>query len=218
MDFTLGFIQGQEVNKGTIHDYSTYGDSNPDRSERANFLLLSKNDKGGNRSYLSIINTSPLSTTQWDFTHNKDGWHQATMLSFQLWDSQTEYTEGDNAVFHSGSGKFFRAIATNTDKEPTSGDGPANWEEITDFTEIQQGYDNVDVTDYDFLVDSRIALELGDKLYFTLGETFLCKFQPEDAVHLLNLLATREGYRSKLIDDEPDQSEEIIRAMEACLE
>lgn len=218
MDFTLQFVQGQQVEDGTINDDSTYGGSNPDRNERGNYLLLSQNDKGGARTYLSVSNTTPLSTISWTFSSARDGWHQATLLSFVLWDGATAFTADNNAVYHSSSGKFFKCIQGNTNVDPTGGSGPANWTEITDFTEIQQGYSNVEVTDYDFMVDSRIAIDLADVLYETLGETFLCKFQPEEAVNVLNLIATREGYRSKLIDEEPDQAEEIVRAMEACLD
>lgn len=218
MDFTLEFEQGQAIDAGTIYDRSTYGGSNPERSERANVLLLSQNDKNGNRTYLTVPNTTPLSSLSWTFTHEKDAWHQATILSFELWNSSDEFTGGNNAVYHSDSGKFFKCLDTNTNVEPTSGSGPLYWEEITDFTDIQQGYDNVDVTDYDFPVKSRIDMAILDEVFEALGETFICKFQPEEAVDVLNLIATREGFLSKFIVDEPNHGEEIIRTMEACLE
>ena len=219
MDQTLEYVQGEEVQDGVINDNSSWGvGANPDRADRAVYMLLSQNDKSGNRTYINLINTSPLSALTWAIESAQDGWHQATGLQFVLWDGATEFTADVNACYHSSSGKFYKCTTTHTNVEPTSGSGPNNWEAITDFTEIQQGYTNVTVTDYDFPVESRTAVLIADKLYSTLGDKFLCKFQPEEAVNLLNVIATREGYRSKFIDDEPDQGEEIIRALEACLE
>lgn len=219
MDYALEFVQGQAKTAGTINDNSAWGvGGNPARTARANILLLSQNNKSAVRTYLTILNTNPLNAITWDFTSAQDGWHQATLLVFPIWLIGTAYTLNVHAVYYAPTAKFYKAKLTNTGVAPDSGSGPANWDEITDFTLIQQGLTNVDVTDYDFAVESRLALAIADKMYSKLGETFLCKFQPEDAVNLLNLLATREGYRSKFIDDEPDQGEEIIRAMEACLE
>lgn len=219
MTYTLEFVQGATVEAGVINDNSSWGvGANPARTDRANVLLLSQNDKEGVRTYLDIVNTDPINAITWAFESSQDGWHQATLLVFNIWDDATEYTAAVNAVYYSATGKFYKALLTNTNVAPDSGSGPTNWEEITDFTLIQQGFTNVDVTDYDFPVESRIATALTDKLYDTLGDKFLCKFEPEEAVNFLNLVATREGYRSKFIDEEPDQGEEIIRAMEACLE
>jgi hypothetical protein len=218
MEYTLEFVQGETVEAGTINDTSPWGGTNPARTDRANILLLSQNDKSGVRTYLSIVNTDPLNAITWTFSSAKDAWHQATLLVFKKWDSVTAYTANNNAVYYVTTGKFYKCIQNNTNVAPDSGSGSANWEEITDFTLIQQGYTNVDVTDYDFAVESRLSLDIADKLHETLGEKFLCKFQPEEAVNLLNLIATREGFRSKFIDEEPDQGEEIIRAMEAALD
>lgn len=219
MDYSLEFVQGQQITEGTINDNSAWGSgANPIRTARANVLLLSQNDNGGVRTYLDIINTDVLNSITWDFASAQDGWHQATLLVFPIWVIGTEYTQNVNAVYYTPTSKFYKAKLTHTGVAPDSGSGPTNWEEITDFTLLQQGYTNVDVTDYDFLVESTLAVNIADKLYDAIGETFLSKLQPEEAVNLLNLLATREGYRSKLIDEEPDQAEEIIRAMEACFE
>lgn len=219
MDQTLEYVQGETEEAGTINDNSSWGvGANPDRTDRAVYMLLSQNDKSGNRTYLDLVNTDPLNALSWDLESEQDGWHQATGLQFVLWDSSTAFTADVNACYHAASSKFYKCITTNTNVEPTSGSGPANWEEITDFTEIQQGFTNVTVTDYSFPVRSRLDLQIGDKLYNALGEKFLCKLQPEDAVDLLNLIATMEAVESKFIDDEPDQGEEIIRAMEATLE
>lgn len=219
MDYTLEHVQGEAVDAHTINDNSEWGvGANPARTDRANHLLVSQNDKGGARTYLDIINTDPLNAITWAFTSAQDGWHQATLLVFEKWDGITAYTADDNAVFYTVTSKFYKCIQNNTNVAPDSGSGPDNWTEITDFTLIQQGYTNVDVTDFDFKVTSRLSIDITDKLYDTIGDDFLCKLQPEQAVDLLNLLATMEAISSKFIDDEPDQGEEMIRAMEAVFE
>lgn len=219
MDYSLVFTQGQQVADGLITDTSGWGvGANPARSDKANVLLLSQNDKAGTRTYLTIVNTTPLSSLTWAFASAQDGWHQATLLVFAKWSGATAYTANNNAIFYTVNSKFYKCITNNTNIAPDSGSGPANWTEITDFTLIQQGYTNVDVTDYNFPVQSRIAIDTADKLYDALGDKFLCKLQPEEAVNLLNIVATIEGMQSKFIDEEPDQGEEIIRALVACLD
>lgn len=219
MTYSLEFVQGQEVTAGTINDNSAWGSgANPAKTDRASYLLLSQNDKDGVRTYLSVVNTDPLNVLSWTFTSAQDGWHQATLLVFKKWDNATAFTADNNAVYYASTSKFYKCIQGNTNVAPDSGSGPDNWEEITDFTLIQQGFTNVDVTDYDFKIKSRIDLAIADKLYDAIGDKFLCKLQPEEAVNLLNLIATMEGVSSKFIDDEPNQGEEIIRAVEACLE
>lgn len=228
LDIRLKHVQQEEENQHVIADNTGtydainntggYGAPNPVRTDRANYLMVSKNDKSGNRTYLTVTNSDPLNTLEWTVTSTLDGWHQATLLSFNKWSGATAYVANTNAIYYTVTGKFYKAIQASTNIAPDSGSGPSYWEEIVDFTAIQQGYTNVEVIDFNFLVDSRTSLLISDDLYDKINEDFTCKLSIEDAAHPLNLIAMLEAAQSKALDDKFDQAEQIIRAIEDCLD
>lgn len=213
LTFILTFTQGTAVADGTITDSTVYGGANDDRNERGNYLLLSKNDKAGTRTYLTIANSTPLSTLSWAFTSTQDGWHQATLLSAKIWSSGQSYIIGD-IIFYGATGLFYRSTTVHSNIAPDSGSGAANWTAITDFTAIQTGFTNIEVFDYNFMVESRVDLLGVEKLDEAIGDDFLCKLNPSDAVELLNFTIGIDTARSKMAQDEASDAEEIIRAIE----
>lgn len=217
LSFSLTYTQGTTVEAGTITDATVYGTPNDDRADRGNYLLLSENDNNGTRTYLSVTNTTPLSTLSWAFTSNGDGWHQATLLSVSLWDSGTSYIE-DDVVFYTVTGLFYTALQANSNVAPDSGSGPANWQEVTDFTAIQQDHTNLEVFDFNFLITSRTDLRIADKFYEIIKEDFTCKLTLDDAANPLNLIAMMEGAESKELDGKLDQADQIIDAISECVE
>lgn len=205
-------------NTGTydaINNATGYGAPNDARADRANYLLVSKNDKAGTRTYGLVANTSPLSTLVWTLTSTADGWHQATLLSFKLYSAIQAYVV-DDVQYYGTTGLYYKCIQANTAVAPDSGGGDDYWEVITDFTEIQQGYTNLDVIDYEFLIDSRSQLNIADVLYEAINEDFACKLTLTDAANPLNLIAMLEAAQSKMIDDKGDQAEQIILAIAQC--
>jgi hypothetical protein len=228
LDIKLAKSQQQQVEDFTISDTTGtydalsnptgYGSPNDDRSDVANYLLVSKNDVSGNRTYLMVTNTSPLSTMIWNLVSGADGLHQATLLSFQLWNSGSAYVSSGapSVVYYTPTSKYYRAIQASTNIAPDSGGGASYWEEITDFTEIQQGHSNVEVIDYSFLISSRTALCIADELYKAISEDFLCKITLTEASHPLNLIASLEGAFSKMLNDEGEEAEQIILAISDC--
>lgn len=213
LTFILNFTQGATVSAGTITDATVYGGAEDDRNERGNYLLLSKNDKAGTRTYLTVSNTTPLSTLSWAFTSTIDGWHQATLLSAKIWSSGQSYIIGD-VVYLAATNLFYRSLTAHSNISPNSGSGPANWAIITDFTAIQTGYTNIEVFDYSFNVESRTDLLGVEKLDEAIGDDFLAKLNPSDAVELLNFVIGLDTARSKAAQDEFSDVEEIMRAIE----
>jgi hypothetical protein len=220
MTYELEFLQNSEdSDAGTVQDNSEWGEgANPARNLRANVLLLSKNDKNGTRTYLVITNDDYLAKVAWTFTHDHDGWHQATLLVFGFWAIGTEFTAGVNAVYYEDTGKFYSCKITNTGTAPDAVSGSTYWEEITDFTEIQQGYTNVDVEDLDFNVKARTELALLDIADEEIDDKFSQLQQPESATRLLNLVAMLEGAESKMLSGSPDEAETIMRSIESSIE
>lgn len=196
-----------------VNNPGGYGLPNELRTDRANYLLVSKNTVSGDRTYLAVTNTDPLNTVIWTLTSSADGWHQATVLSFKKWSNAPSYVVGD-AVYYTVNGLYYHCIQANSNINPTSS---LYWTQITDFEAAQQaGYTNMEIIDYDFLIDSRASIDLADELYDVISEDFTCKLQIEDAAHPLNLIAMLEAAQSKMLDDKPDQAEQIMIALEEC--
>jgi hypothetical protein len=216
LTFILEYTQGNTVEAGTITNDTVYGGANDDRNERGEYLLLSKNDKNGTRTYLSVPNTLPLSRVEWDITSAADGWHQATLLSAKIWSSGQTYIVGD-IIYYDTTGLFYRCISGHTNVAPDSGSGSSNWTAIADFTAIQTGFTNIEVTDFSFNVESRIALAAVDKLDENIGDDFMAKVDPTEAVDILNMRAGIEAYRSKAVQEEFSDVEEIVRAIEETI-
>lgn len=218
-------VQGQQVNEHSYEDISGtydalnnttgYGSPNDERSDRANYLLISKNDKNGTRTYITIANTTPLSTMIWAFTSTADGWHQGTILSVNKWANGAHVV--DDVVFYTTTGLFYNCIEAHSNIAPDSGSGSQYWEEVTDFTEIQQGHTNLEVYDYDFNIESRRAVDIADELSEALDENFRCQLQPDEAVDLLNMIAMLEGANSEMLQGNPEQTEEIMLSIEECV-
>lgn len=197
-----------------------YGGPNDDRTDLANYLLVSKNDKNGNRTYLMVTNTDPLNTLVWSLVSAADGWFQATLLSFQKWNSSDSYTSSGSpdVVYYTTTNKYYKSIQNSTNIAPDSGSGSQYWQEITDFTLIQQDHSNVEVIDYNFLIDSRTSLCIADEFYDVMSEDFVCKLTLDEASHPLNLIASLEGAYAKMINDEGSAAEQIIVAISECCE
>lgn len=228
LEILITDVQLEDVASGTIDDITGsydalnnpggYGTPNDDRNERGNYLLLSSNDKSGNRTYLTVTNSTPLSTLSWAFTSTEDGWHQATLLSVGLWNGSDPFVSSANdTVFYTVTGLFYVCIQNNTNIAPDSGSGSQYWEVVTDFTELQQDHGNIDVIEKNFLIHSRTSLDIADKLYGVLSEDFACKLDLDDASHPLNLIAMLEAAQSKMIDDKGDQADQIIDAIQECV-
>jgi hypothetical protein len=221
MTYDLEFLQNSdETDEGSIQDNSEWGSGgNPNRNLRANVLLISKNDSSGTRSYLVFTNSDYLSKLVWTFTHSQDGWHQATLLVFGIWSGATEYLDSNrNAVYYTPTNKFYKCKVTHTNIAPDSGSGATYWEEITDFTAIQQGFTNVDVADLDFNVKARTELALLDIADEEIDNNFTQLQQPESATRILNLVSALEGAESKMLSGEPDKCETIMRSIESSIE
>lgn len=209
------YIQGNEVAQGTVSWTGNYGTPEDDRDDRGNFMLLSSNDKAGTRTYIGVSNTTPLVTDDYAITTTEDGWHQATLISAKKWLLSESYV-ADNVVYYVPTNKWYNCIQANTNVAPDSGGGDDYWEEVTDMTTIQTGHTNMDVFNLDFMVESRTDLAIANELYDVLAEDFMCKLNIADAAHPLNLIAMIEAAQSKMLDDQPDQADQIIDAIITC--
>lgn len=211
-DFTINDDTGTY---DAVNNPGGYGTPNELRSDRANYLLVSKNAVNGDRTYLTVTNTTPLSTLIWSLNSSADGWHQATLLSFKKWNSGTTYVAND-VQYYTSTGLFYYCILGHSNIAPDAVNGSTYWTVITDFTLIQQGYTNVEVIDYEFLIDSRSAVIITDEFYKILQADFACNLSLTEANDPLNLIAMLEAAYSKMLDDKGSQAEQIILAIADC--
>lgn len=200
-----------------INNAGGYGAPNELRNDRANYLLVSKNNTSGTRTYLTVPNTTPLSTLLWTLSSTVDGWHQATLLSYQRWDTNQNYVV-DDVQYYSVTDKYYVCTSPHSGTAPDSGGGDAVWDEITDHTIIQQGHTNLEVIDLHFLISSRTELDITEELYEIINEDFACNLTVDEAAHPLNLIAMLEGAYSKMLDEKGEQAEEIMLAIAECIE
>lgn len=211
-DFTISDVTGSY---DALNNAGGYGSPNAARGEVANFLLVSSNDKNGTRTYLSVANTTPLSTLLWSLLSAVDGWHQATLLSINPYSNVQSYVVND-VQYYAPTGKVYFASNANSAVAPDAPTGSQYWTEATDLTLLQQNHTNLTVVDYNFLIESRTDTKILDELYDLIKEDFACKLDISDAAHPINLIAMLEGAQSKMIDDKPDQAQEIMTAIADC--
>ncbi len=211
--YQLKYSQEKDVKKGNIIDFSQYGiDDIPLRAEVGNILLFSENDHEGTRTYLDVNNADPAAVMSWPVESNSDGWHQATLLSVNEWNNAQNYVTGD-VVYDELVNKFYKCITDNTNIATSN---TIYWQEVSDFTTIQQGHTNLVVTDYQFTITSRSALCVANKFYDVISEDFTCNLTLDDAANPLNMIAMLEAAKSKELDNKPDQADQIIDAVAGC--
>ena len=219
LDHTATYTQNESVTTGVYTDTTTYGGAEDDRNERGNYLLVSQNDKDGNRTYLTIANTTPLSTLTWTITNEADGWFQATKLSVKIWSSGASYVVGatPSVVYYGNTGLFYRCIQAHTNVAPDSGSGSSYWTAITDFTTIQTGYSNLDVFDFNFLIRPRTDLAIADLFDQLIDQDFAGNLTLDEASHPLNIVGMMYGAETKEATDLCDEAVQILDSITDAL-
>lgn len=110
---------------GVLVDLTTYGGSNPDRSDLALYAYLFKRNANLEDTSITLVNTSPTTVNQWSFNLSlKDGLYVAIVFGFPIW-SAGSFT-ADQCVYHDGV--YYKAN-TGTSEEPGTG---SDWDTITD--------------------------------------------------------------------------------------
>lgn len=174
--YELELVAEQEdQSSAVIMDVSVYTGEN--RSDKANFLAVSKNDASGNATYLgSIDNTQPLTAIQWTFLTALDGWYQFNLIRLGLYSSspivtQAEIKDGQGVitqyatvVFHTPTGQVVKAKTTGTiTVQPGQTGWQTYWEVISDYS-VLVGYGTINVLQWGDLIDCYLRDGLRDGL------------------------------------------------------
>lgn len=142
----LRFTQDADnIEIGVVEDITAdYGDGgNQAREDAANFLLWSKTDKDGNRTFDNPNFGNELSIMQWQVNTPKDGYYEAIWMRIQLYDAAANYVEQQqsgstitqhaSAFYYPSTDKVYKAIA------PSQGQNPTNtnfFQEVTDLSTL----------------------------------------------------------------------------------
>lgn len=164
MAFTnsLTFLQNQDIESGVVTDATDYGVSgNPLRSAKSNYLLWSKTDKNGVRTFSNPDQEDVASNLTYDVATATDGHYEGILMRFGNYDNGTAYVEqqmsGSTITQHASvvyyNGVIYRAIAPGTGNLPTDTNF---WEVISDLSTLIANT-NVDVYIEDFYIKVRAS-------------------------------------------------------------
>ena len=166
----LEFTSATDGLTGTVSDTTTEGEyPSPDvnRADAANYLLWSKTDEEGVRTFNNPDTGSVLEIVSWSVDTEVSGLYEAILLRIPIYDNAeacVEEQESGGIItqyptirYYASTDKVYRCIAPSTGNLPTNA---TYWEEVTDLSEIidnttiEQEILNVNA---DKLIDKAIA-------------------------------------------------------------
>lgn len=223
IDSVLFTQNASDLDVGVVTDASDYGvGGNPLRSATANYLLWSKTDKDGNRTFTNPDQGDVYATLQYQVSTLLDGWFEAILMRFTPYSGAANYVEQQESngvvtqyasIVADVDGSIYKAIAPSIGQSVTD----------TDYFELvptEQLYTlitntNVDVYVQDIYVKTRTVRCTNRKFTESCGcgcNGDLSKIQPA-----LNLRYKIVAADTAFLADNPEEMEEIIReAEEIC--
>lgn len=151
----LTFLQdADDITIGTVTDVTAdYGSGgNQARGDAANYLLWSKTDKDGNRTFYNPSPGAVLSITAWSVSTPKDGYYEGIWMRIQPYSAGANYVEQQESgstvtqyasvFYYATTDKVYKAIAPSTGQNPTNTNF---FEEVTDLSTL---IDNTNVQVY----------------------------------------------------------------------
>lgn len=143
---TLTFAQDPDGTTGTVTDTTASGGypaPNTDRGDAANYLLWSKTDKNGVRTFTNPDFGSVLSVISWAVATAVSGLYEAILLRIAPYDNGAAYlkevssggiiTTYAGVVYYAAENKVYKCIQDSTGNLPTDTN---YWEEVTDLSDI----------------------------------------------------------------------------------
>lgn len=105
-----------------LTDQSDWGlGGNPARNLRALKLFVTKTDKDGGRTLLTVVPDSadPLAVTAWDCSIALDGLIEKILFVVQLYGAGVNYVT-DDIFYYSSTGKYYKATQASIGQTPTN--------------------------------------------------------------------------------------------------
>lgn len=159
----LSFLQNADIATGVVTDTSDYGvGGNPARSDKANYLLWSKTNSSGTRSFDNPDQGNVLSTLTYTVNTPLDGYYEGILCRFSLYDPGENYVEQQQSgsvitqyasiVYYNGS--IYKCTNPVTGIAPDAPTGPDYWEIVPDLSTLIDNT-NVDVFIEPFKINIR---------------------------------------------------------------
>lgn len=209
----------EDVSSFHLTDMSQWGiGSNPARNLRALVLFVTKTDKNGARTLLSIVpNTSdPLTVSAWDVSISIDGLVEKILFSVQLYGIGVNYVT-DDIFYYTSNSKFYKAKQASVGQLPTNS---TYFDEVTAanlYAEVLNDSATMEVVVINDLIMGRNEAILSDE-WEEVTDVFLngkydLKYSKADYIDgLIN------GAEAALVNNRPLEAEEIVRGIENYLQ
>lgn len=215
---SLTFTQATDIDAGVVADASDYGVSgNPLRSDTANYLLWSKTDQDGNRTFTNPSSGDVLATLSYSVVTLIDGYYEAILLRINIYSGAVAYVPEQSSggvitqyaaiVYYDGV--VYKCIANSTDNLPTD---TAFFEPVTDLSTILDNT-NVDVYIEEVYIKVRSSRCANEKFDESCGcgcNGDLEKMKPGLTIRYKLIAAD-----SAFVNNNPEQMDKIIRDIEA---
>ena len=209
----------QNVSSFHLTDLSAWGSGgNPARNLRALVLFVTKTDKNGVRTLLTVTpdTADPLTVAQWDVAISLDGLVEKILFVVQLYGVGVSYVT-DDVFYYTTNSKFYKAIQNSVGQTPTN---PTYFVEVPVANlytnEILNDCVTMEVKVLPDLIMGRNEATLADE-WEEVTDVFLngkydLKFSTADYMDALI-----NGAEAALANNRPYEAEEIVRGIENYL-
>lgn len=154
----LTFTQDSDIATGVESDESNYGvGGNPARSDTANYLLWSKTNSGGVRTFDNPSQGNVLANLNYAVNTPYDGYYEAILMRFNPYDNGEAYVEQQTSgstitqyaslVYDPTAGAVYRCISPITGVAPSDPSGATYWT-VVPLGELYTLIDNPNVDVY----------------------------------------------------------------------
>lgn len=225
-EYELELVAEQaDGSSAVIKDVSVY--TGELRGDKANFLVVSKNDKVGTPTYLVVSNPLPLSQVEWTVPTVIDGWYRFNLLRLALYSASPintvhELVNGSGVitqyatvVYHTTTQQVVKAKTTGAiTVQPGEVGWQTYWDVVSNLSTLVN-YGPIQVLIHHDLIDVRLRdkyrdllEELKDK--FIIGDNATGpKF---DKTQLLSLML--DSINALNWENKSSEMEETVRRME----
>jgi len=184
-EYELELVAEQsDQSSAIIKDISVYDGEL--RGDKANFLVVSKNDKNGTPTYLTVLTALPLSQVEWTFPTATDGWYRFNLIRLTPYSSspvstQHEISSGGvitqyaTVLYHTVTQQIVKAKTTGSiSVQPGESGWETYWEVITNLS-LLVDYGLIQVHVHSDKIDVRLRDKYRDYLEvlrdkFIIGE------------------------------------------------
>lgn len=224
--YELGLVAEQaDASSAVIKDVSVYvGEL---RGDKANFLVVSKNDKVGTPTYLVVSNPLPLSQVEWTFPTALDGWYRFNLLRLALYTASPintvheiknvsgVITQYATVVYHTTTQQVVKAKTTGSiTVQPGEVGWQTYWDVVSDLSTLVN-YGPIQVLIHHDLIDVRLRDKYRDLLErlkdkFIIGDN--AKGPEFDKTELLSFML--DSINALNWENKSSEMEETVRIME----